>query len=200
MPIPTAGVERERRSRACRRADVDAQCADKASHAPSGTYVLGYKLHPIATTSGVYVDHVLRPASQHDARVFAGLAEFPSGGVLPDDLARRLRGRHVLADRAHDGEQLRLGLARESGGALEAAYRSNDGRWEPTDPYHRRARRYIETVFSRACDEVRVKRNLAERYAGLAVRVGTKLLTRTIKQWVNYHTGKPLNRTKHWLA
>ena len=200
MPLATAHIKRERRSRACRRPEFDAQLADKTYHASSGTYILGFKLHLIATVSGVYVDHVLRPASHHDARVFAEIAEAASDGVLPDDLAARLQARHMLADRGYDSKQLRLGFSEQFDGVLKAHYRSNNSNWEPFDPYHRRARKYIETLFSQACDEVRMKCNRAKRYSGLAARVATKLLTRTLKQWVNYHAGKPINQTKHWLA
>lgn len=200
MPLATAHIKRERRSRACRRSEFDSQLADKTYHASSGSYLLGYKLHLIATVSGVYVDHVIRPASQHDARVFGELAEAASNGVLPDDLAARLNARHLLADRGYDSKQLRLGFSEQFEGVLKAHYRSNNSRWEPMDPYHRKARKYVETLFSQACDEVRMKINRAKRYSGLAARVSTKILTRTLKQWVNYHTGKPLNQTKHWLA
>lgn len=200
MPIPTASVKRERRSRACRRPEFDAYCADKAYHASSGTYVLGYKLHLTATTSGVYAEHVVRPASYHDARVLAELPEARGDGALPDEIAERYRGRHLLADRGYDARQLRLDFAEQFDATLAAIMRANHGDWAPYDPWLRRMRRYIETVFSQLCDEVAMKVNRAKRFAGLNVRVSTKLLTRTIKQWVNYQTGRPLNQTKDWLA
>ena len=201
MPIPTASVKRERRSRACRREGLDAQRADKTYHASSGTWVLGFKLHLVTTVSGVYVDHVLRPASVHDAAVFRELAEASGLSALPDAIRDRLDGRLVIADKGYVGEQLALAFAREfPGGAVNTPSRDNAREWHAQHPGLRRARRYIETVFSQACDEVRMKVNRAKRYSGLHARVVTKLLTRTIKQWVNYHTGRPLNRTKHWLT
>lgn len=201
MPIPTASVKRESRSRACRRPGLDAQLADKTYHPSSGSWVLGFKLHLITTASGVYVDHVLRPASEHDARVFAELAACADDGVLPDVIRERLAGRLVLADKGYVGDQLALDFARAfDGAAVDTPSRSNATAWRAQHPAFRRARRYVETVFAQACDEVRMKVNRAKRYSGLRARVVTKLLTRTIKQWVNYHTGKPLNQTKHWLA
>ena len=200
MPIPTASDKRERRSKACRRPEFDAQLADKTYHASSGSFFIGFKLHLITTVSGVYVDHVLRPASVHDARVFAELADAAADDVLPDELRRRFEKRLVLADKGYVGKQLGLDFGEHFGGVLRAACRDNARNWEPTNTYHKRARRYIETVFSQLCDETRLKVNRAKRYSGLAARTVTKLLTRTIKQWVNYHTGKPLNQTKHWLA
>ena len=200
MPIPTASIKRESRSRACRRPELDIQCADKTYHASSGSFMLGFKLHLITTLSGVYADHVIRPASQHDAKVFSELAEAAMNKALPDDLYARLKARLLLADKGYVGKQLRLDYATEFKGELKSVFRSNSKDWEPTNPYHKRARRYIETVFSQLSDEVRMKVNRAKRYSGLAARVSTKLLTRTLKQWVNYHTGKSLNQTKHWLS
>jgi len=200
MPIPTASIKREGKSRACRRPELDSQCADKTYHASSGSFMLGFKLHLITTVSGVYVDHVIRPSSQHDARVFAELAEAARNNVLPEQLHARLKARLILADKGYFGKQLRLDFATEFNGELKAVCRSNSKNWEPTNPHHKRVRRYIETVFSQLGDEVRIKINRAKRYSGLAVRVTTKLLTRTLKQWVNYHTGKSLNQTKHWLT
>jgi len=200
MPIPTASIKRESRSRACRRPEFDIQIADKTYHASSGSFMIGFKLHLITTVSGVYVDHVIRPASHHDAKVFSELAEAAMDGALPDDLHARLESRLLLADRGYLGKQLKLDYATEFKGELKAVFRSNSKDWEPTNPYHKRARRYIETVFSQLSDEVRMKINRAKRYSGLAARVSTKLLTRTLKQWVNYHAGKSLNQTKHWIA
>ena len=65
----------------------------------------------------------------------------------------------------------------------------------------KRARGYIETVFAQCVDEVKMKLNRAKRFSGINARVSTKLLARTIKQFVNYHTGRPLNQTKYcWLG
>lgn len=200
IPIPTASVKRESRSRACRRPNVDAQIAGKVYHASSGSYFLGYKIHLITTASGVYVDHVIRPASEHDAKVFAELPEASDNEELPEDLRGRIESRLVLADKGYVGKQLGLDFGDQFGGLLKAVSRPNAKEWEPTDPYHKRARRYIETVFSQLADDMRMKVNRAKRYSGLIARVATKLLTRTIKQWVNYQTGKPINQTKQWLA
>lgn len=200
MPIPTASVKREHRSRACRRPELDTYCADKTYHASSGTYLLGYKLHLTATTSGVYAEHVVRPASYHDARVLAELPEAHGDDALPDEIAARYRGRHLLADKGYDARQLRLDFAERFDATLAAIMRINREDWAPYDPALGRMRRYIETVFSQLCDEVAMKVNRAKRFAGLNARVSTKLLTRTVKQWVNHHTGRPLNQTKDWLA
>ena len=200
MPIPTASVKRETRSKACRRPELDAQCADKTLHPSSGHYFLGFKIHIITTVSGVYVDHVLRPASEHDAKVFAELAEAAADNVLPDDLKKRLDARLMIADKGYFGKQLSLDFTKEFNGILNAFCRSNSKNWEPINPLVKRARRYIETVFSQLCDEMRMKTNRAKRFSGLETRISTKLLVRTLKQWVNYHTGKPINQTKHWLA
>jgi len=125
MPIPTASVKRESRSRACRRADVEAQVADKVYHASSGSFFVGFKIHLITTVSAVYVDHVLRPASEHDANVLAELAEAAADKVLPKDLWRRIERRLVLADKGYVGKQHGLDFGDQFGGLLKTVCRSN---------------------------------------------------------------------------
>ena len=66
MPIETSRITRANRSKACRRPDRDARCADKTYHASTRRWICGYKLHALFTVSGVYVDHV--PASGLSSR------------------------------------------------------------------------------------------------------------------------------------
>ena len=101
MPIETTRVTNASQSRACRRPELDALCADKTYHASTKRWIVGYKLHAIFTTSGIYVEHVLRPASRHDLTVFKELVALAEGEALDEGLVTRLRDRLLLADKAY---------------------------------------------------------------------------------------------------
>ena len=200
MPIPTAVLRREGRSRACRRPGRDRVCADKGYVASGAGWMLGYKLHLICSTSGVYVDHDLLPASASDLRFVEHLAQAAEGGLLDDALAERLVSRRCLGDKAYDSRphQLRLDDGLDVG--LSAPMRANRRDYRPYPRALARARKRIETTFSQCCDEVRMKVNRAKRFAGLEARVTTKLLARTLRQLVNLQQGRPIAQTKHALA
>lgn len=200
MPIPTAVLRRESRSRACRRPGRDRVCADKGFVASGAGWMLGYKLHLICSTSGVYVDHDLLPASASDLRYVGQLAEAAEAGLLDGDLAARLLSRRCLADKAYDSRPHQLRLDDGLDLALSAPMRANRTDWRPYSRALARARKRVETTFSQCCDEVRMKVNRAKRFAGLEARVTTKLLARTLRQVVNYEQGRPIAQTKHALA
>lgn len=201
MPIETVRVTNASQSRACRRPELDALCADKTYHASTKRWIVGYKLHAIFTASGIYVEHVLRPASHHDLTVLREITDLPADDMLGEPLTTRLTHRRVLGDKGYISAPVQLSFADNLGVDLQAIPKDNDLKATLWPFEWRRARRYVETVFSQLCDEVRVKRNLAKRFTGINTRVSTKLLVRTVKQFLNYHTGRPINQTKHcWLA
>ena len=121
-------------------------------------------------------------------------------GGLPDQLYDRIAGRRILADKGYDSDQLRIDFGYELDVELSVPQRENRGDWL-LYPFSLNIRRKsIETTFSQLCDELRIKLNRAKRYSGLTARVSTKLLARTIKQWINYQTGRSLRQTKHCFA
>ena len=201
MPIETVRITRANASKACRRPDRDALCADKTYHASTRRWICGYKLHAIFTASGVYVDHVLRPASRHDLPVLVELATSALEMPIDETLRSRLRDALLLGDKGYVSKSAQLTFFDAFGADLRAIPRANARDWKPWPPAWKRARAGIETVFSQLVDEVKIKLNRAKRYAGLRTRVATKLLVRTVKQFVNFHTGHPINQTKHcWAA
>ena len=200
IPVETARLTHERRSRACRRPGLDAVRADKTYHASTKRYLVGFKVHLICTLSGVYVDHVISPASHHDARVLAELVDDAENGALDDGMRARLHNRVILADKAYDAAALQLRLFEATGAHLKAQRRERNRNWEPWPYELKRARGYVETVFAQLCDEVNLKRNRAKRFSGFNARISAKLLTRTVEQYINFHTGHPLNQTKYcWI-
>ena len=201
MPIEIARITHEPQARACRRPEFDAKCADKTWHASTKRWIFGYKLHAIFTSSGIYVEHVLRPASHHDLSVLRELTDLADGDMLDAGLVERLRKRLILGDKAYGSKAVQLSFADTFEAELRAIPKDNAADWAPWPREWKRARRYVETIFSQLCDEVRVKVNRAKRYSGIDTRISTKLLVRTIKQFVNYHTGRPINQTKYcWLG
>jgi len=89
IPIPVCKIVRERSSRACRCEEFDEVTANKGYNLALGGYFIGYKLHIIATSSGVYRDMLLTPGSAHDS-IFLKLLN------KEDD---HLRSRKLLGDR-----------------------------------------------------------------------------------------------------
>ncbi len=113
----------------------------------------------------------------------------------------RLKDRLLLADKAYGSKPVQRELFRILGTDLKAVPKVNAADWEPWPYELKRARGYIETVFAQCVDEVKAKLNLAKRFSGINARISAKLLARTIKQFVNYHTGRPPNQTKYcWLG
>ena len=194
MPIETVRITRADKSRACRDPHQDVWLADKTYHSSTKRWIMGYKLHAIFTSSGIYVEHVVRPASQHDLTVLRELIDL------------RARTRRTSAEAAPAGRQsLRL-RARTTAVRRGVRHRptshskENSKDWKPWPIDWIHGRRYIETIFSQLCDETRAKVNRAKRFAGLNTRISTKLLIRTIKQFVNHHTGRSINQTKYcWM-
>ena len=200
MPLETVRITRADQSHACRRPKFDAQCADKTYHASTKRWICGYKIHAIFTASGIYVEHVVRPASHHDLTVFRELTDLAEDDALESGLVNRLRDRLILADKAYGSAEVQLQFFQTFGADLQAIPKENATDWKPWPSGWTLTRRYVETVFSQLCDEVRAKLNRAKRFAGLNTRISTKLLVRTIKQFVNHHSGRPINQTKYcWL-
>ena len=120
---------------------------------------------------------------------------------IDETLRNRLRHALILGDKSYVSTSAQLTFADAFGTDLQAIPRTNATDWKPWPVDYIRARANIETVFSQLVDEVRIEHNRAKRYTGIRVRVATKLLVRSVEQFVNFHTGRPINQTKHsWAA
>ena len=190
IPIPVCKIIRERKSKACRRAEYDEYLANKGFNSILGGYFIGYKMHIITTESGVYRDMLLTPGSDHDTTFLK----------LLDKADEHLKDRELLGDRGYIGRDTQLRLFKEIGLQLRVPYRRNQKDFKKYSKVRKLKRKTIEVVFSQYCDEFTIRSNYAKRFNGFDIRIITKIAAKTFKQYWNYLHGKPINQTKHSLA
>src|SRR5690606_1099411 len=115
IPIPTCKIIRERSSRACRREELDEVVANKGFNHILGGYFIGYKMHIITTSSGVYRDLLITSGSVHDSEFLRQITHTD----------QHLRNREMLCDRAYIGRVTQLRLFDEVQLNLTIPYRRN---------------------------------------------------------------------------
>ncbi len=190
MPIPTCKIIRESRSKACRRPEHDAVLAKKGFNKILGGYFIGYKMHLITTTSGVYRDLLITSGNEHDS-IFLKL-------LSKDD--NHLRDHTLFGDRGYIGKVVQLRLYDELKLDLDVPYKINQKDFKEYSLDKKLKRRTIEVIFSEYCDEFNIRKNYAKRFNGFDIRIVTKIAAKTFKQYWNYIHGRPINQTKHALA
>lgn len=187
IPIPVCKISREKGSTVGRK-HTDDLTASKGWSATDQQYFIGYKLHLITSSSGVFQEYALWPANVHDINFLKQLGE------------THLCHCKLIGDRAYRSAPLQLDLFRSHEIELTVPYRKNQRDFSPY-PYELKIKRKrIETVFSQYCDQFMLKRNYAKSYTGLLTRIRTKISAMTFKQYWNYLHGNEISRTKHSLA
>lgn len=187
MPIPVCKISRERSSTVCRQVN-NIKCANKGYSAVNKQYYIGYKLHLITCSTGVYQHHELRPASEHDITYLKTLEE------------THLVDTRLIGDRAYRSESLQMELFEWAGIHLDVPYRRNQHDFKPYPKRLQIKRKMIETVFSQYCDDFNIKRNYAKTYQGLETRINSKISAMTFKQYWNFLNGNKISHTKHYMA
>ena len=187
IPIPVCKICRAPRSTVCRN-DNDKVKASRSFDSTILQYYVGYKLHLIVSSSGVYQYHKLLPANMHDLTPLKEL-EFTH---LSDCV--------LIGDKAYRSNPLQLKLFEHFKIELSSPYRENQKDFKKY-PYERKIiRKRIETCFSQYCDDFNIKRNYAKSFSGINTRISTKIAAMTFKQYWNYLHGNKISRTKHSLA
>jgi hypothetical protein len=187
IPIAVCKICREKRSTVCRK-EHDIVQATKGYDSTIRQYYIGYKLHLIVSSSGVYQHHELLPAHMHDLTPLKKL-EYTH---LSDCV--------LIGDKAYRSNPLQLKLFEHFSIELSSPYRENQKDYKKY-PYERKiVRKRIETCFSQYCDDFNLKRNYAKSFAGMNTRVSNKIAAMTFKQYWNYLHGNKVSRTKHSLA
>lgn len=190
MPIPTCKISRESSSTICRDQARNTVIADKGKNVAMGGWYIGYKFHLITTASGIYKEMMVTSASTHDNYFLKALSK--------DDT--HLKGYELLGDRAYIGKNIQLNLFEELELIVSVPYRRNQHDYEKYDYDKKIKRKNIEVVFSQYTDEFNIKRNYAKSFDGVYSRIVTKVAAKTIKQFINFINGKPINQTKHAFA
>jgi hypothetical protein len=145
----------------------------------------GYKLHLLATASGLVLDFALVPANVAD-------------GALSEQLLIGQRDMTVLGDKAYIHAALQALLVRRNNLHLLTPLRANqrqtqDARLAATLAHFRQA---IETLNSQLAEHLQIERNRAKSVPGLCARVSAKLTAHTVGLLLNCLAGRPLRALK----
>jgi hypothetical protein len=145
----------------------------------------GYKLHLLASASGLVLDFALVPATGSD-------------GSLTEQLLIGQRDLVVLGDKAYSTAPLQALLARRNNVHLLTPARLNqrrpqDGRVAGLIAHFRQA---IETLNSQLAEQFRVELNRAKSGPGLCARIQAKLAAHTVCLLLNCLCGRPLRALK----
>ena len=187
IPIPVCRIAREKSSRICR-SEKDLVQASKGYSSTEKQYFIGYKLHLIVSSSGVFQECEILPGNVHDIN-FLKLIE-----------QTHLSKCTLIGDRAYLSAPLQLHLFEEFQIDLSVPFRRNQRDHQEYCRVKRIKRKRIETVFSQYCDALMLKRNYAKTFAGLEARIYSKIGAMTFQQLWNYLNGNKISRTKHSLA
>lgn len=190
IPIPTCRIIRENSSKACRRPEYDEVIARKGRSAVFRGWFIGYKMHLITDSCGVYRDLLITGGNVHDNMFLK----------LLNSTDEHLSHHILLADRGYIGKQLHFELFEELKLSVDVPYRRNQRDYKKYDATKKIKRKTIEVVFSQYCDEFNLRTNYAKRFNGFDIRICTKVAAKTFKQYWNYLNGRKINQTKHALA
>ena len=187
IPIPVCKICREKSSRACRR-ESDTIQASKGYSSTDKQYFIGYKLHLIVSSSGVFQECELLPGNIHDIN-FLKIIE-----------NTHLSNCTLIGDRAYLSSPLQLSMFEDFKIELSVPFRRNQRDHQEYSEVKRIKRKRIETVFSQYCDAFMLKRNYAKTFQGLEARIYTKISAMTFQQFWNHLNGNKISHTKHSLA
>ena len=186
IPIPVCQIAREKRSRICKETFENAP--DKGFSAVSKSYYYGYKLHLITSVRGVFQSMDMTKASIHDIH------------YLSDVKYSGLNNCVLLGDKGYLSKTHQLDLFTCCNINLATPSRNNQHVKEHYPFIFKRFRKRIETIFSQLCDQFMLKRNYAKSFAGLSVRILSKITALTLLQYINFQNNKPINHIKFALA
>ena len=186
MPVPICKISREKRVKACCQNYETAP--DKGYSSAIKQYFIGYKLHLVISSNGVFQSMDISKASIHDIY------------YLSDIKYSGLNNCTLMADKGYLSAEFQTDLFNYSQIRLETPKRNNQKCYKPYPYVFKRSRKRVETLFSQLCDQFMLKRNYAKSFWGLSTRIMSKLASVTALQYFNYINGLPLNHIKHALA
>jgi len=186
IPVPVCQIAREKRSKVCK--EVFENAPDKGFSAVSKSYYYGYKLHLITSVRGVFQSMDMTKASVNDVHY---LSEVKYSG---------LNNCVLLGDKGYLSKTHQLDLFTYCNINLATPNRKNQHVKEHFPFIFKRFRKRIETIFSQLCDQFMLKRNYAKSFAGLAIRILSKVASVTMLKYINVLNNKPINHLKFALA
>ena len=148
----------------------------------------GYKLHAVASISGVIHSYDLTKASVHDLHYL-------------NDVNIEMENCTLIGDKAYLSKEIQLDLFTTSNIVLEVPMRTNQKNYKPQFPEFKKVRKRIETVFSQLDGQFMLARNYAKDIDGVFTRISAKIAALTVLQFINkFVINQPIGRVKHTLA
>lgn len=182
IPVPVCKPARGKRLKICKeRFETSPDNGYSSVHQQNYT---GYKLHVIASASGVMQSKDLTRASVHDIK------------YLEDVKYSGLNNCILLGDKGYLGVKQQLDLFTSANIQLQTPQRSNQKGFKIYPSILKRFRLRIETIFSQLCDQMMLKRNYAKSFRGLSARIAAKVAAFTTLQYLNYLNNRPINKVK----
>lgn len=156
--------------------------------ATQGTYYYGYKLHAVASMSGIIHSFDLTKASVHDIHYL-------------NDVGIEMGNITLIGDKAYLSKEIQLDLFATANIVLEVPMRANQHGFKPYFHGFRKVRKRIETVFSQLDGQFMLNRNYAKDVNGLFARILAKVSALTMLQYMNkFIINQPIGQVKHTLA
>ena len=185
-PYPVCKLSRKNR---CKVGKTSFESAPDLGYCASqNMYFFGYKLHAVASISGVIHSFDLTKASVHDIHYLKNVKCSMSDCT-------------VIGDKGYLNKDVQLDLFTSVNISLEVPMRANQINYKPQFPLFRRFRKRIETVFSQLDDQFMLVRNYAKDINGLFSRILAKISALTVLQYINkFINNQPVGQVKHALC
>lgn len=104
----------------------------------------------------------------------------------------------ILGDRGYISKSIQLDLFQTVNIKLETPKRVNQEEYKPQPYIFRKSRKRIETLFSKLCDQFRIRNNYAKTFEGFKTRILAKITALTLVQYINkFIFDRPINNTKN---
>jgi len=181
MPLEICKFSRAKRSKVSQQ--LEENTPDYGYCSSQNTTYFGYKLHAVCTLQGVIKSVDLSRVSVHGIHYLA-------------DVKHHFQNCILIGDRGYLSRQYQQDLFDTASITLETPKRRNQHDFKPFSPALRKARKRIETLFSQLCDQFMIRHNYAKSFAGLSIRVLSKVTALTLIQWVNMRNNRHINNLK----
>lgn len=170
MPLEVCKLSRSSRAKICKEDFYSAP--DKGFCASQQMYFYGYKLHAVCSLNGVFESIDITKASVHDVHFLKDVQTQISDCVL-------------LGDKGYLSSSQQLDLFESANIKLETPMRSNQMNYKKQPYVFRKSRKRIETLFSKLCDQFKIRNNYAKTFDGFKTRILAKITSLTLIQYIN---------------
>ena len=181
MPTPICNYARAGRSTIC---STDLAKPSFGYCAAQKCRYFGYKLHAVCDSNGVFHSFDITPAHVHDVNYLK-------------DVKYNLKDCTLIGDRGYISAEYQADLFTHSNISLSVPMRKNQKGFGPLRKAKGELRKRIETNFSQLHAQFLWTVNHAKSFAGLAIRLLSKITAFTMIQYLNrFIFERPINKIK----